>query len=208
MCKGQAGVPLVAHAEGKTVRGTCMQSRSAREQLHFFELQRLNPDRHPHGLGEEITDIGRWPATEIVVIEADRANVESAKSQPGGGIDKRPFFRTCHYGDFIPLIETGKGGDDIAVKTVGPCVNRSLPTAMALAKRIKLLESGSPASLIHKQLQCNKPGIIRLIDLSHSNSLPLNYTTGTGQPTTIAAVENPDARMYSSPPPSKTRRGP
>jgi hypothetical protein len=46
---------------------------------------------------------------------------------------------------------------------------RSLPTAMALAKRIEFVEGRGPTSFIHEQLHRDEPGIIRLINLGHRN---------------------------------------
>ncbi|MES1258398.1 MAG: hypothetical protein ABUS51_08205, partial [Acidobacteriota bacterium] len=70
-----------------------------------------------------------------------------------------------HYGDFFPIVNAGNRGDHITVKTVrrGPRMYRSLPTAVALAKRIEFVEGRGPASFIHEQLHCDEPGIIRLI---------------------------------------------
>jgi hypothetical protein len=75
------------------------------------------------------------------------------------------------YGDFILIIKTRNRGDHISVKTVRPRpgMYRSPPTAMALAKRIKLVEGPGKAGFIHDQANCDEPGIIRLTNLSHSN---------------------------------------
>jgi hypothetical protein len=137
--------------------------------LHFFELHRLDLDSHAHALGEEIPDIGSRPEIETVAIEADRANVETTESRSATRIGDSAFLGAGHYGDFIPIVKAGNCGDHIPVKTVGrrPGMNRSLPTAMALAKRIEFVEGRSPASFIHEQLHHDEPGIVRLINPGH-----------------------------------------
>jgi hypothetical protein len=45
----------------------------------------------------------------------------------------------------------------------------SLPAAMAPAKRIEFVKGRSPASFIHEQLHRDELGIIRLVNLRHTN---------------------------------------
>src|SRR5665213_1678047 len=139
---------------------------SARQKLHFFELYRLNLRSHAHGLGEEIPDIRRGPEIDTVAVEADRANVETTESRSASGIGDRAFLSASHYGDFIPIVKAGNRGDHITVKTVrrGPGMYRTLPTAMALAKRIELVEGRGPTGFIHERLHFDELGIIRLIN--------------------------------------------
>ncbi len=144
---------------------------SARQQLHFFELYRLDLHSQAHGLGEEILDISRGPEIQTVAIEADRANVETTESRFAARIGDGAFLRAGHYGDFIPIIKAGNCGDHITVKTVRrvPGMYRSLPAAMAPAKRIEFVKGRGPASFIHEQLHSDELGIIRLSNLGHLN---------------------------------------
>jgi hypothetical protein len=161
----------VARRSCEALRRTAVVFVSARQQVHLFELYRLDLDSHPHGLGEEFLDIGGGPGIASVTVEADRTDIETAEPRPAGRTGEGAFLSARHDGHFILIVETGNSRNYIAVETAGrrPGMDRSLPTAMALAKRIEFVEGSGPSSFIHEQLHGDKPGIIRLNHLCHGN---------------------------------------